>query len=61
MRGVAFVAAVTVAAEVGDFTRFDNPRQVMAYLGLTPSEHSSGQRYAAAASPRQAARLHGVS
>src|SRR6201987_1692592 len=42
MRGVAFVAAVTVAAEVGDFTRFDNPRQVMAYLGLTPSEHSSG-------------------
>jgi transposase len=27
---------------VGDFTRFDNPRQVMAYLGLTPSEHSSG-------------------
>ena len=42
MRGVAFVAAVTVVAEVGDFTRFDNPRQVMAYLGLTPSEHSSG-------------------
>jgi transposase len=36
MRGVAFVAAVTVVAEVGDFTRFDNPRQVMAYLGLTP-------------------------
>jgi transposase len=42
MRGVTFVAAVTVVAEVGDFTRFDNPRQVMAYLGLTPSEHSSG-------------------
>ena len=42
MRGVAFVAAVTVVAEVGDFIRFDNPRQVMAYLGLTPSEHSSG-------------------
>jgi transposase len=42
MRGVAFVAAVTVVAEVGDFTRFDNPRQLMAYLGLTPSEHSSG-------------------
>ena len=36
MRGVAFVAAVTVVAEVGDFIRFDNPRQVMAYLGLTP-------------------------
>src|ERR1700677_3611314 len=42
MRGVAFVTAVTVVAEVGDFARFDNPRQVMAYLGLTPSEHSSG-------------------
>ena len=42
MRGVAFVAAVTVVGEVGDFTGFDNPRQVMAYLGLTPSEHSSG-------------------
>lgn len=42
MRGVAFVVAVTVVAEVGDFTRFANPRQLMAYLGLVPSEHSSG-------------------
>ncbi len=42
MRGIAFIVAVTVAAEVGDFWRFDNPRQLMAYLGLTPSEHSSG-------------------
>ena len=42
MRGVAFVVAVTVVAEVGDFSRFANPRQLMAYLGLTPSEHSSG-------------------
>ena len=42
MRGVAFTVAVTVVAEVGDFNRFDNPRQLMAYLGLTPSEHSSG-------------------
>jgi transposase len=33
---------VTVVAEVGDFSRFDNPRQLMADLGLTPSEHSSG-------------------
>ena len=39
---MAFVVAVTVVAEVGDFSRFDNPRQLMAYLGLTPSEHSSG-------------------
>ena len=42
MRGVAFIVAVTVVAEVGDFNRFDNPRQLMAYLGLMPSEHSSG-------------------
>jgi transposase len=42
MRGVAFIVAVTVVAEVGDFSRFNNPRQLMAYLGLVPSEHSSG-------------------
>jgi transposase len=42
MRGVAFIVAVTVVAEVGDFSRFANPRQLMTYLGLTPSEHSSG-------------------
>jgi transposase len=42
MRGVAFVVAVTVVAEVGDVRRFDNPRQLMADLGLTPSEQSSG-------------------
>jgi transposase len=42
MRGVAFIVAVTIVAEVGDFTRFANPRQLMAYLGLVPSEHSSG-------------------
>lgn len=39
---MAFIVAVTVVAEVGDFQRFDNPRKLMAYLGLTPSEHSSG-------------------
>src|SRR6516164_8951639 len=42
MRGVALVVAATVVAEVGDFRRFANPRQLMAYLGLVPSEHSSG-------------------
>jgi len=42
MRGVALVVAVTVVAEVGDFRRFANPRQLMAYLGLVPSEHSTG-------------------
>ena len=43
MRGIALVVAVTLVAEAGDLTRFDNPRQLMAYLGLVPSEHSSGQ------------------
>jgi transposase len=42
MRGVALVVAVTIVAEVGDFRRFANARQLMAYLGLTPGEHSSG-------------------
>jgi transposase len=39
---MALVAAATVIAELGDITRFANPRQLMAYLGLVPSEHSSG-------------------
>jgi len=42
LRGVQFTTAVTVVAELGDLTRFDNPRQLMSYLGLTPSEYSSG-------------------
>lgn len=44
MRGVAFMTAVTFVVEVGDVRRFDNPRQLMAYLGLVPSEHSTGDR-----------------
>jgi len=43
MRGVSLLVAVTMAAEVGDLGRFDHPRQLMAYLGLVPSEHSSGE------------------
>jgi transposase len=35
--------ATTVVVEIGDNGRFDNPRQLMAYLGLVPSEHSSGE------------------
>ena len=42
MRGMALVNAATVIAELGDLSRFTNPRQLMAYLGLVPSEHSSG-------------------
>lgn len=43
LRGLALVAAATLVAELGDITRFTNPRQLMAYLGLVPSEHSSGR------------------
>jgi transposase len=42
LRGMALVVAATIVAELGDITRFANPRQFMAYLGLVPSEHSSG-------------------
>lgn len=44
MRGVAFMTAVTFVAELGDIRRFENPRQLMAYLGLVPSESSTGER-----------------
>ena len=42
MRGTALVNAATLIAELGDLSRFGNPRQLMAYLGLVPCEHSSG-------------------
>lgn len=42
MRGVSLLVATTMAAEVGDLGRFDTPAQLMAYLGLVPSENSSG-------------------
>ena len=42
LRGVDTVAAMTLIAELGDLRRFDSPSQLMAYLGLTPSEQSSG-------------------
>src|ERR1700737_1477461 len=43
MRGIASINAVVLVAEVGDFTRFANPRQLMAYFGLVPGEQSSGE------------------
>jgi transposase len=42
LRGINTTIAATVVAEIGDITRFENPRQLMAWLGLVPSEHSSG-------------------
>jgi transposase len=44
LRGVAMITAVEMVAEVGDLTRFSNPREVMGYLGLVPSEHSTGDK-----------------
>ena len=44
LRGVQWIVALTVVAELGDLTRFDNPRQLAAFVGLIPSEHSSGEK-----------------
>ncbi|MGH9201878.1 MAG: IS110 family transposase, partial [Vicinamibacterales bacterium] len=42
LRGVQWLVAITVVAELGDLTRFDSPRQLAAFVGLIPSEYSSG-------------------
>jgi transposase len=42
LRGVSFLVAVTFAAEVGDVRRFATPQQLMAFLGLVPSERTTG-------------------
>ena len=44
LRGVATIVAATVAAEIGDLRRFSSPSKLMSYLGLAPSERSSGPR-----------------
>jgi transposase len=44
LRGVQWIVALTVVAELGDLTRFDNPRQLADFVGLIPSEHSSGEK-----------------
>jgi transposase len=43
LRGIAFLSAVTIVAEVGDFDRFPNAPSFMSYVGVVPKEHSSGQ------------------
>jgi transposase len=43
LRGVQFTAAVILIAELGDLSRFENPKQLMSYLGLIPSEHTTGE------------------
>ena len=44
LRGVAVITAIGLVAEIGDLHRFEHPRKLMGYLGLVPSEHSSGER-----------------
>jgi transposase len=44
LRGVQFIAAVTLVAEMGDLTRFESPRELMKFMGLIPSEYSSGEQ-----------------
>lgn len=42
LRGVARLTATTIALEIGSFSRFQTAKQLMAYCGVVPSEHSSG-------------------
>jgi len=44
LRGIAFISAVGIAAEVGDLKRFSTAGKFMSYAGRVPSEHSSGQK-----------------
>ena len=44
LRGIAHISAVTIAAELGEFSRFEGARQLMGYSGIVPSEDSSGER-----------------
>jgi transposase len=44
LRGVQLIAAMTLVGELQDFLRFENPRQLMAFVGLVPGEHSSGPK-----------------
>ena len=51
LRGVDLIVAVTFVTEIGDLRRFESPRHLMGYLGLVPSERSTGETV------RRAARL----
>jgi transposase len=44
LRGVQLTVAITLVAELGDLTRVENPRELMKFLGLIPSEPSSGEQ-----------------
>jgi len=44
MRGIDIISATAFLAEIGDLSRFRTPRELMAFLGLVPSEHSTGDK-----------------
>jgi len=44
LRGIELIAAITLVAEIGDFHRFARARELMGFLGLVPSEHTSGSK-----------------
>lgn len=43
LRGVAVISVVSLVAEIGSFKRFATSKQLMSYVGLVPSERSSGE------------------
>jgi transposase len=43
LRGISTLSAMVILTELGDLRRFETPRHLMAYTGLVPSEHSSGE------------------
>src|SRR5215470_19881861 len=49
MRGIDLIAAVRVVAETGDLSRFQNPRELMGYLGLVPSQRARPETRSSAA------------
>ena len=44
LRGVRLLTAAILVAELGDLRRFASPRELMSFLGLVPSEHTTGRR-----------------
>jgi transposase len=52
LRGVQHTVAITRVADIGDLSRFDTPRERMKFLGLIPSEYSSGDRRQQGAIPK---------
>jgi transposase len=61
IRGITTITAVGLLAELGDFRRFGSARELMSFLGLTPSEYSSGEQrhrgHITKTEPRHARRL----